>query len=1154
MSIDSRENFTGIVTNAAGTIAPRGSLVEAENVVIRRPGAIQPRDGLRPADGMNGTEVWGLAHQRRDLVARFSLPDVRYFDLGGTEITYKGGLAPSPLRRDILSSAQARGNLYLPTQRGVVRLLEGSNAWDDAGLNMVNYMSLAGWTQGPLAPYIKNGLTGFTSTTYLENAAAQGPVPAAQYWIAWMFFLESVPVTQESLLSRGKGIHPAGTGYLLQLTPSTIYFSQVVSGSYYPDTSIAMPAGAAGRMHLLVYSYGGGSGRLWLDGVAGPTATHAALPTDPTDVATWGNGRLFGAMPLQSATLVSAARGTGPITQATIDTFYADTKTNGAMTFVPVMAVTHSWLFQGFPVSAPIGGQVPTLSGPTPSLTTAPTLWPGDAEVYPDEFWLPRGYHAAYRLVGVSRDANGGLIRRSAPSAAFEVSNPTSASGSAAYPSLSISTLRPEGAAYGEVEIYRTRAWPQDVTLDDEMQLVGTIPTPPGWVTPPPPATVFVDRVADGARGAVLYTSPSRGGILQQNDPPPACACIALFKGSLFFANTRGPARIVISFNRAGDVTGVAGGIGGRVYSGTSVFGSATITVSSTVGLQPGQIVNGPGFPVDPPVSVVTVGAGSVTVSASAVITAGAGNFAFEDVIWLGTSPISPQGLAAADAIYPPNITSTKVVPPLAGYEQTWVLTSDTREPAAWTPFTIRATHGNEYSPALPLYSEAPKTWDQDVWPGGIMWSKTDEPEHVTPVSYAFVGDLKKACLGLVPTRDALFILKEDGVFRLTGVNATWRIDPYDPTLFCCLPNSVYPLQEQAYFLSNKGVIAFSDGGSEIVSLPVNDAVKAVVDQVYAQFRTTGFYEVPQLAGSFAGVFERENEYTLMLGKALPALVYNRNTQAWTTFKYYATTAEPSEIVNVFNAPNAGRVVYVHKRTGVNAWSSRWTMLSTDTPIVGLAEGIDPQILPPASTARYDGAASVAVTAGASTPLVHIATITPFVPVLRDDVVTDVAGRFWRVATTNVTGPTVELVAQRNPAGGYYSVATGAGHVIRSVRCKATPQDFLTPPPRPKRWRALSTAFTRFTGPVVLRYAYSSAESPRAIDAWDEEEADTVFSLGVIDYPQGYAYAGLVPSAHARSWSMSGSIRWAMTHGVVRLEGIYVEAEAGEIGRQQKAL
>ena len=118
-----------------------------------------------------------------------------------------------------------------------------------------------------------------------------------------------------------------------------------------------------------------------------------------------------------------------------------------------------------------------------------------------------------------------------------------------------------------------------------------------------------------------------------------------------------------------------------------------------------------------------------------------------------------------------------EVTPPLADYAATHVVETVARGAAA---FTVRATHGAEFSPPLPVYGASATTAStskSDVLPNGLSWSSPDEPEHVPPKFSALVGARKKAILGMATTRDSLFLLKEDGVYRVTGTNGDFRVE-----------------------------------------------------------------------------------------------------------------------------------------------------------------------------------------------------------------------------------------------------------------------------------------------------------------------------------------------------------------------------------------
>lgn len=511
---------------------------------------------------------------------------------------------------------------------------------------------------------------------------------------------------------------------------------------------------------------------------------------------------------------------------------------------------------------------------------------------------LPTNTQVAYRVVVVLTDPNG-LVIRSRPSGATLVSN---TSGSTAQGQLSI-YARALSASYAatkrQLEVYRTRVFPTSATVDDEMQLVGTIDVGLGAGI-----SSLVDNVADTARGTTLYTSPSRGGIESANDRPPGAACIERFRGSLFFGNTVGPQRVVISYNGA-VVTGLATGIGVRQYTGNTSIGSNTITgLSSTVGLRVGQTVlptGSTGFMG----AITSIVGTTVTTTTNATVALAAGAISFYDAVsidgdaansfrlgWTAQSPTSAYAFAYF------NMAGTYQVyeqtPPLPGYAWTVVIERVARGGA---PFQLRASRGDEMSPAVPLSTANPGlSSTNDVYPNGLVWSEPDEPEHCPPKNFARVGDTGKGILALVATKDRLLIFKEDGLFMLTGDTAkNFAIYPLDTTCLCILPGSVRRLKNTVFLLTNLGLCAVDEnGGVSVVSRPIQLEVASIVNAIRAAQKSSGLYNMPGLVGHTGSSDDAQGEYHLALGSSTPSfggqvLVYSLPRDGFTTFTF--TTA-----------------------------------------------------------------------------------------------------------------------------------------------------------------------------------------------------------------------------------------------------------------------
>lgn len=722
---------------------------------------------------------------------------------------------------------------------------------------------------------------------------------------------------------------------------------------------------------------------------------------------------------------------------------------------------------------------------------------------------LPDGQQVAYRAVCVRTDANG-VIVKSTPSGATVIAN---TSGGARDVTLTINDSF--DSEYNAIEIYRTRAFPTTVTPDEEYQLVATVV--PGSVT-------YTDRVAQDARGLeTLYTSPSRGGFNERNALPPASALMCLFRGSVFWANVRRPRSIKLSYGTVIDRSGSATGLGSRTYTATTTNGNTNLTLlSSTVGLEKGMLIFGTG--IQTAAIITNISGTTVTMSLPATASGAGVSIIFRDAIGLSGTPVTIWqdlfALNAGSASTP--YFARKSTPPEGGFANTLVIDAND---ASATVRTIQATHGSEYSPPLPNFDGTPLTIPQDAWPGAVIWSKTDEPEHVRPIDYQIVGDQIAAVLGVIPTRDALYLAKEDGVFRVTGFNGDWRFDPVDPTARCVLPGSVQALRGRGVFLGDRGVAVVSDDGVGMASAAVNDLVKPIIDQIVAAQLSTGFYELPGMQGAHAScVFARESEYTLARGSAATPLVFNDITQAWTTLAYYGHANESYSYKALFNFGRAGNCVL---SLGVSYFK---TLLSTDAG---------------AEYLRNDRATAVTVnsfaSAGAPVPpgAAGTATLAGAINALEDDVIKDSAGRYWRItaAVNNSTSVPVQL------SGGMAAMATGAGTLYRSLRCSVTATGFTNPMASQKAWGEFLATFTKFVGPVRARYGWQSSQAPAAFGEQDIRTSLAPLELanpgtGVANYELGLAEPGRVNTDNARAWLLRGRIRWAQVHGDVQLEAI----------------
>lgn len=512
--------------------------------------------------------------------------------------------------------------------------------------------------------------------------------------------------------------------------------------------------------------------------------------------------------------------------------------------------------------------------------------------------WLANNYYCAYRVLLRRKDANE-LTVRSAAIGRVRYRNLSGASAST-YVTVGL----PLDAAAGDVvEIYRTRTStvdpPDQFFLQSEKTLTSTNISN-GYVAE-------YDTVEDQYLGAACYTNYSREGIEGSNFRAPVVGAIETFQGSLFGGLIVTPARIQLSRNDGGDCSGASAGIGYRTINGTRTNGSAVIAMASTTGLQVGMFADASaGWSANPPRITSIVGL-NVTVNATWTgATDGApAARTFYDTIRIGNDYYVAHTLAYFMAAMRGLITLTNATPnpdyyvyalgQYARYNSGGLLLSqknvrfviEEREAVA-EENSVYATHGDEYSPALPLPSAAAdpdrQVANETVY-NRIVYSKKDEPEHFPLPYYESVGSSTGVIYALKATRDALWIFKTDGVWRLSGSAApNWRIDPVDNTLCILHPNTVTRLGESIFVLTTRGVFEVSDQRVASISTQIDDQLEPFIREM-ANAGTS----VTSYAGHWMAADPTSGNVLLGIGSA-----YNTDSAA-RIFCYSTATGEWSE-------------------------------------------------------------------------------------------------------------------------------------------------------------------------------------------------------------------------------------------------------------------
>lgn len=386
--------------------------------------------------------------------------------------------------------------------------------------------------------------------------------------------------------------------------------------------------------------------------------------------------------------------------------------------------------------------------------------------------------------------------------------------------------------------------------------------------------------------GRELYTNPYQEGSNKANRQPDICQSIATFKEFTFYANLTERAQLELTvpagfvYPDGGTFTDYARsrGIGMRNASCTFTNGSPTVTgvsASQILGIVPGQMWTGDTHFSYGVTKVLSVGASTITFTTNAV-GSGAGTAFVSDVIELNGGTFTIAGVGSFLLNLAPffEVTASAFVPsqgrPTEGpltliLEHLRVYGTS---PGGSQDITVRATNGQNYSPALPQITSSVATYSPTTTANLMRWSKDSEPEHVPAVYETKVGS--GSIIAMCPTKDALWIACTDAIYRLSGEAGNWRVDVVAPDTVICSPRCMINMRETVYAYTNLGFGAVTDSGF----VPISHLI------VRGAFPGPPFSETTEI---FLGGNDTEGEVlcTQLFGAGLN-YVYNTITQNFT--------------------------------------------------------------------------------------------------------------------------------------------------------------------------------------------------------------------------------------------------------------------------------
>ena len=480
--------------------------------------------------------------------------------------------------------------------------------------------------------------------------------------------------------------------------------------------------------------------------------------------------------------------------------------------------------------------------------------------VAPSSTWLTNNHRTAYRIVWGIKDANNNLIL-GAPSQREALTNTTGATCSVQL----VFTVPATVTTAHFYQVYRAASVDNTTTVvepSDEMGLVyegnptsGDISN--GYVT-------VVDLTPDTLRGATIYTAQSQEGIANANYPPPLAQDLSVFRNCLFYGNTQTVQQYNLTLLGTGSPNGVQVGdtltingitftaassenIASRQFKVSTVFtltttgtisnGSTSMTsVANTTGLETGQLITGSNIPSG--TYITNIAGSTVTMSLPATANATGQSVTF-------------TGLSASQAIRETSLSLVRVINRYSSSTlYAYYMSGTTDLPGklliqartlSAAKFYATSSRAACWSPALPT-SGTTQASTNDQLKNGLFFSKSSQPEAVPLANYLLVGSADKNILRVLALRDSLFVLKEDGAFRVYGTDpSNFQVVLLDNTSNIIAPETAVTLNNQIYALTSQGVVAVSETGASIVSNPIENLLTDLTAVNYATLQQKSF-------------------------------------------------------------------------------------------------------------------------------------------------------------------------------------------------------------------------------------------------------------------------------------------------------------------------
>jgi len=400
-----------------------------------------------------------------------------------------------------------------------------------------------------------------------------------------------------------------------------------------------------------------------------------------------------------------------------------------------------------------------------------------------------------------------------------------------------------------------------------------------------------------------------------------------------------------------------------------------------------------------------------------------------------------------------------------------------------------------------------------------LVWSKTQQPDAMPLPYFVDIGSASAAILRVLPTRDSLFVFKQDGAWRVTGYSPeSLRIDEYDRTLRLMQPNALSQVDNNLIGWFTSGIMQITDAATNNLS---DNAIGLELEALA---------DVPSLpgahwAGTWAFSAERDNEWLLIPGESGTPLnvlyVYNLVTGAWVKW----TIANGALISCGVDLEGLGRLALggEHENAGGVDYAILWQESSGGTD--GNAWSLGSTDITRLEPFGYDGwyhYLLVVSDPGGST-----------LPKLGDQIFCLNPGQFYYVLSAVDTGTEYEITAVGKDIGADSTTsAVGTWSITANVVLEWVAKTAQNPGKR-KFWREVNFSFAEFRQHPIAQLGFRTEHTSGAqINA--PTPADRADAGSTIVEP--YFLRALIPREAGRAVWLNPSINLSGLTPTWRLE------------------